>query len=464
MNELELIKRELAAVIVARQGQLAANPYDQGLQQQLGTLHQLQSVLNSQYVPPETLASIRANVPELARSGSAQPNPPPFHSVPPQGQWQPPPSIQPQFSYPVRPPTAQQQSHIAPLQPQAPAINPQILNGLQALLANGQKPSTPQLRAAAPELQQASHTQLNNFQSQAASTPALHGADLMAALANSGVLQNLPPVNPIPSISAPPSQLPSQSTAQLLQSLQGLLPPIASQTGTPTQQHAQLAQLLPTTTGRPRISISAANIKTFRPELVHSLYSAQPNQCSTCGRRFEATETGREKKSRHLDWHFRTNQRMADASIARGAHRDWFVNEMEWISLTDFDPSTATLDASGAAAKKVTESKGPKESFVKAPPGTTKNVCSIDFEEMRAVYSEELQEWVFMNAVLWQGKIVHATCLAELQKGQQGGSSLAAALGAAGSSRQRSATPDSSLGKRKADGMLVGSGARARMD
>jgi len=110
--------------------------------------------------------------------------------------------------------------------------------------------------------------------------------------------------------------------------------------------------------------------------------------------------------------------------------------------------------------------KAVEESFVRAPPGVTKNVCSIDFEEMRASYSEELQEWIFVNATMWQGKIVHATCLAELQKGSQQamGGSLAAALGGVGSSRQRSATPDSSLGKRKAEGALAGSSARLRMD
>ena len=64
------------------------------------------------------------------------------------------------------------------------------------------------------------------------------------------------------------------------------------------------------------------------------------------------------------------------------------------------------------------------------------------------------------------GKIVHATCLAEMQKGQQGGSAMGAALsGAIGAVRQRSATPDSSLGKRKAVGSLGGvGGGRVRVD
>ena len=64
-----------------------------------------------------------------------------------------------------------------------------------------------------------------------------------------------------------------------------------------------------------------------RPHLVRALYEARPNQCSTCGRRFLATEEGKEKKARHLDWHFRTNQRLDD-SAKRGQSRSWYVDEL----------------------------------------------------------------------------------------------------------------------------------------
>lgn len=62
-------------------------------------------------------------------------------------------------------------------------------------------------------------------------------------------------------------------------------------------------------------------------ELVAQLYDTQPNQCRTCGRRFLATDEAREKKARHLDWHFRTNQRMAEAA-KRGQSRSWYVDEL----------------------------------------------------------------------------------------------------------------------------------------
>ena len=64
-----------------------------------------------------------------------------------------------------------------------------------------------------------------------------------------------------------------------------------------------------------------------RPYLVSALYEARPNQCTTCGKRFLATEEGRKKKARHLDWHFRTNQRLAE-SAKRGQSRSWYVDEL----------------------------------------------------------------------------------------------------------------------------------------
>lgn len=63
-----------------------------------------------------------------------------------------------------------------------------------------------------------------------------------------------------------------------------------------------------------------------RMALVALLYEAKSNRCGTCGRRFPATPEGREKKARHLDWHFKTNQRMVDAT-QRAQTRSWYVDE-----------------------------------------------------------------------------------------------------------------------------------------
>jgi pre-mRNA cleavage complex 2 protein Pcf11 len=61
-----------------------------------------------------------------------------------------------------------------------------------------------------------------------------------------------------------------------------------------------------------------------RLHLISKLYEAVPNQCVTCGRRFESTPEGREKKARHMDWHFKVKD--PDAA-KRGIHRSWYISE-----------------------------------------------------------------------------------------------------------------------------------------
>lgn len=460
-NELDAVKREVSGLIAQRQAQYDANRHDQRSGGELKALMDLQQLLNAgQYIDPASLQQIRDRVSGLANGPSAHLRPTPQPGTP---QWQPSPSFPQEASQFARPAAPYSQPPPGQ-QPPAALLAPGALDGLQALLANGQKPGTPQIRATAPALQSASHAQLSNVQNQAAAAPQFNGADLIASLTRNGLLpksQQQPPPHPQPTPVPNSSTLPFQPSADLLRSLSSILPP-TPQTGTPTFP----AINLPPTTSKPRIPMTAAALKQFRPELVTTLYEAQPNQCSTCGRRFLSTDEGRTKKARHLDWHFRTNQRIADPAISRGAHRDWYPTEIDWVRLKDYDPSTTTAEEASALAAasnsqfssptKGKAHKRPEEMYVRAPPGVTRNTCSICFEEMKSAYAEELQEWVFWNARLAQGKIVHATCLAEMAK--SGG---AAGLGAG--QRQRSATPESSLGKRKADGVGLGGGGGSKL-
>ncbi|KAK5107120.1 hypothetical protein LTR62_001710 [Meristemomyces frigidus] len=415
-------------------------------------LHQVKdtiSALSSRLQAP-TAAAPEPAAPQWAPAQVQQtstPFPPP---APVNYQYQPPQPVTLPFMQPQNLPPPQSMPSMFP---------PGALNGLQALLANGQRPSTPQMRAAAPILQSAPHSQLSNMQQNVTAAPPNNAADLLAALTKSGVLSSLasatPATPPVPPKATAPS---APSTATLLQSLSSILP--QSQAGTPTLPPTQLAGA-----GKPRIPMLTSELKAFRPELVRALYQDQPNQCSTCGRRFLATEEGRAKKQRHLDWHFRTNQRMADPNTSRGQHRQWFVDEVEWISTPEFDPSTASAaeTAESTATAQKAKQKGPGDQFIRAPAGITRFTCSICQEEMKSSFSEALQDWVFMNATYFNGKPAHATCVDEMKRpfgGVSGAGALAAAL--SGGERQRSVTPESALGKRKAEGVLAGHGAKMR--
>jgi pre-mRNA cleavage complex 2 protein Pcf11 len=56
------------------------------------------------------------------------------------------------------------------------------------------------------------------------------------------------------------------------------------------------------------------------------LFDALGSQCSQCGRRFPPDDEGKKKKTAHMDWHFKVNQRIAETE-KRGQHRSWFVDE-----------------------------------------------------------------------------------------------------------------------------------------
>ncbi|KXT05937.1 hypothetical protein AC578_354 [Pseudocercospora eumusae] len=451
-NDIDAVKRDIDGLIPRFQYQMATRPGDGGLQKQLGALQALRTLLDTQRVSPPELQEIKNQVSRLSPGSYPAPQATPQPPVP-TPQWQPPvpvpqPYQQPPMPFPASTPQPPQQAG-------PPNLTPNALSGLQALLANVPKPSTPQMRAAMPGFRDATHSQLNAIQNHAAAPPSNGTADLLSSLAKAGLIKPVsqaPPSAPPPAAVAPP---PQDATASLLKSLQSILPP-KSQTGTPPLPPAQ-----PVPAAVP--PVTASSLKVFRPELVFALYDAQPNQCSTCGRRFLATEEGREKKALHLDWHFRTNQRIADPNLNRGHHRNWYIDEMEWITHTEFDPSTTTATtADSEAAKKV--QKGPQDQSVRAPAGMTKNTCSICFEEMKSSYSEDMQDWIFANATYNNGKIVHATCLAEMARSTVPavGGSLVAALAGVASQRERSATPDSL--KRKAETAMAGQGSRMKFE
>ncbi|KAF2168055.1 hypothetical protein M409DRAFT_65598 [Zasmidium cellare ATCC 36951] len=463
-NEVDGLKREIDSLVSRLQQTLASNPHNAGLSSQLGALRQLRALLDSRTMSPTELQQTKQQVAALSASvpppSAMQSTPQPPLPVP-TPQWQQPPM--PPYSQPYQPPQPPAQTAPAPLPfppgmppNMPPGLPPNALNGLQALLANVPKPSTPQMRAAVPGLREATHSQLNTVQNNTTTPNANDPANLFATLAKAGLLG--PNAAPPP---APPTSLapPVDPTAALLKSLQGIIP--TPQNSTPAQMPLQQP-------GSAAVPLSASSLKTFRPELVHALYDAQSNQCSTCGRRFLTTDEGREKKSRHLDWHFRMNQRIADPNTNRGHHRNWYVDEMDWIRHKEYDPSTTTATAADTEATAKAK-KGPQDQFVRAPAGMTKNTCNICFEEMKSSYSEDLQDWIFANATVHNDKIVHATCLAEMTKPGPGaggaGGSLAAALASfGGGQKERSATPDSLLRKRKAETAKTGGGARMRTE
>ena len=101
------------------------------------------------------------------------------------------------------------------------------------------------------------------------------------------------------------------------------------------------------------------------------------------------------------------------------------------------------LGAGGGTGASKAGSADPKSKYIPVPsdPTLANLPCPICQEKFDTVWSDEAQDFVWMDAVKIGGRVYHATCHSEVKR--DGGSTP---LGAG-----RVGTPDSVLGKRKAD-------------
>jgi pre-mRNA cleavage complex 2 protein Pcf11 len=182
------------------------------------------------------------------------------------------------------------------------------------------------------------------------------------------------------------------------------------------------------------IELTTASMKKPRFHLISRIYEAKPSICASCGRRFEATAEGKEKKARHMDWHFKV--RDPDAN-KRGAHRSWYIGEKEWIDYTEVDetapPHEATATASANKPKKQA-----KDRYISVPqdPALQHAPCSICQEKFQTQWNADANDFVWMDALQVGPKVYHATCYEEYSKNFDA---------------PVPRTPDSVLGKRKAE-------------
>lgn len=200
-----------------------------------------------------------------------------------------------------------------------------------------------------------------------------------------------------------------------------------------------------------QIELTTASMKKPRFHLISCLYEAKPNICATCGRRFESTSEGKEKKARHMDWHFKVKD--PDAA-KRGVHRSWYMPEKEWIEYKEVDetsPNHASNDPNNSTLTGAKSKKQAKDRYVSVPQDVVSQQapCPICQEKFDTVWNVEANDFVWMDALSVGGKVYHATCFEEYSKG--------AGIAMPG-------TPDSVLGKRRAeDGMgAFGDGKKVR--
>ncbi|OAX81705.1 hypothetical protein ACJ72_03949 [Emergomyces africanus] len=419
--DLDALHRDIENLISTARTDFANNPLDPSIQQRLKALLDLQNILMQQKLPQDQLKLIRDQVSQLSPQA-------------PQPQPQP----QPPLRVASTPPITQT---ILPIQSQTPQPNLQALLN-PATIAELIKATTSQ-QSRTPPPPQPPH--LPSFlQPQATSTP--------------------PP--PVPT-TAPTTTAPTPTENPLIASLRarGLLPPpTASAPPTPSNlpfilpgqsggytPPVAFSQLANPSEVKINVQMTSTSIRIPRPNLVFTLYEEKPNRCGTCGRRFQSDDQGKEKKARHLDWHFKTNQRMTEAS-KRGQSRSWYLDEREWIKSREYDDDTgdptdegatsangSSTDAAAAAANKSSQKQwihAPNDAALRNAP------CPICQEKFESTWSEEAQDWIWNDASKVGNRIYHASCYSEVTKdGTATGRGTPVGRG----------TPDSVLGKRKAE-------------
>ncbi|WFD29221.1 hypothetical protein MSPP1_000227 [Malassezia sp. CBS 17886] len=150
------------------------------------------------------------------------------------------------------------------------------------------------------------------------------------------------------------------------------------------------------------------------PELELLIKEHLPLQCRQSVNRYPDGEKGRRSLEMHLDWHFSQNRR-SRASATRGQSRAWMDPVGRWIrsGFDDVDKEAAEHDKE---AVELASSAAQKEKYAKTyvivPVDTdvAARPCRICREKFQGEWSEDVEEWIWKNAVDVDGVYYHASC------------------------------------------------------
>ncbi|KAK2873436.1 hypothetical protein FQN49_002377 [Arthroderma sp. PD_2] len=407
---LASLHRDVDSLILSVRLEFTANPLNTAVQQKLKALLDLQSILQQQRLPEAQLKQIRDQVSQLSAS-SAKPTPTPAPAALPAHISTPAIPTPPMGTIPSQTPQPNLQA----------LLNPNTLAEL--IKATAQKPTpNPQSQPYAQPVVSAAPALAAAVQP-SASTP-LNDSPLIASLRARGLL--------------PPATTASTATPPTLPFIISGQPAYTPPAANPSTQDATI-----------KVPMTSASIRIPRPNLIASLYEDKPNRCGTCGRRFVSTQEGKEKKARHLDWHFKTNLRMNEAA-KRSQNRSWYLDERDWIKFREFEDDIGADDASVSASKPNGEDasgkKAEQQRWIHAPnDATLRNTpCPICQENFESTWFEEAQDWIWRDAIKVGNRIYHGSCYSEVTKDGGTGTNP-------DTPRGRTSTPDSVLGKRKAE-------------
>ncbi|RDW83105.1 hypothetical protein BP5796_04596 [Coleophoma crateriformis] len=415
-TSIDSLNSDIANLILTSKADFAQNPYDSSIQTRLKALLDLQSILQSQKLPPDQIALIREQVTQLGEASRANPQPKPqrIHA----------PSPVPVAATPTPPPVTQAPSLES-------VLGPGARGALAALLARQSatpqiatpppQPAVPAIRSPPTQMAQPAYQPIPTpIPSTSTPVPPTDTSALLQRLKAAGILgggptTSTPPIPPLPLPASFPAGFPSLPFMGMPQPPNGSRPAMAT---------------IPND-----VELKATSLKIPRPHLIASLYEQLGAPCTQCGRRFKSDEEGRKKKTAHMDWHFRVHQRMTEAE-KRGQHRSWYVDELDWIKSREGpdDQTNDMLDGGKTSGEDAFAAVKTKLQYLPVPDDpAANNVCPICQEKFEMKWLDDAQEFVWMDATKVGKTIYHASCFAEAAKDGSRG------------------TPEPLLGKRKAE-------------
>ncbi|KAG0230098.1 hypothetical protein BGW41_002595 [Actinomortierella wolfii] len=370
---------DIQNLLAQKQHAVFMNPNDHASAKQVAILQQLESIVKTTQLTPESASMIRQQLSQLwmpaagaAPGGSSGPGPvPPIPPVPPMGgspamsvsmagssmYSQPPqPSIPGSMMTPApaamsMPPTSGFLGSAAPPPPPpAPPAPPSIpgippMGSLGPIAAPSSMPlvggSLPLMPVPIPITTPAATAPLAPPPAApvAQAGPTSAASNLYASLLQSGLLGpngtlalgNLTRgSSPASSVNSSAGHTPSTpSSLSTMPSAPTLSQPPAE------EQAMSVMDLGP-------IELTSQGVQKRRPGFLNVLYGEQPLQCNQCGYRIPKSEDAQKKMDAHLDWHFRQNRRMKDKA-KKSYSRSWLVGEEDWIHSREGDLNDPNL-------------------------------------------------------------------------------------------------------------------------
>lgn len=164
------------------------------------------------------------------------------------------------------------------------------------------------------------------------------------------------------------------------------------------------------------VRMTTVDLSRTSAELELLIRDHLPLQCRQCANRYPDGEAGKHGLDDHLDWHFTQNRR-ARASVARGQSRAWFDPIPRWVrsgfddDMHDVAKAVDAFDLEEPGQERALREKV-AASYVSVPLDAEVAVrpCRICQEKFQSEWSEDVEEWIWRNAVLIDGVYYHASC------------------------------------------------------